>query len=87
MGLAEFIGGVLLFHKRTRLLGGLVLIPVITNIMAINFFYDVPVKLFSSELLFIAIIVVALDLKRVPTFVIFNKPTERVCFSNPFENK
>jgi hypothetical protein len=87
MGLAEFIGGVLLFHKRTRLLGGLVLIPVITNIMAINFFYDVPVKLFSSELLFIAIIVVAPDFKRVLNFVIFNKPNESVCFSNPFENK
>jgi hypothetical protein len=87
MGLAEFIGGVLLFHKRTRLLGGLVLIPVITNIVAINFFYDVPVKLFSSELLFIAIIVVAPDFKRVLNFVIFNKPTESVCFSNPFENK
>jgi len=87
MGLAEFIGGVLLFHKKTRLLGGLVLIPVITNIVAINFFYDIPVKLFSSELLFMAFIVVAPDVKRILNFVVFNKPTESVLFNAPFQNK
>lgn len=87
MGLSEFIGGILLFHKRTRLLGGLILIPVTANIVAINFFYDVPVKLFSSQLLLIAIIVIAPDLKRLLNLIIFNKPTNRIDSINPFKSK
>lgn len=87
MGLSEFIGGILLFHKRTRLLGGLILLPVTTNIVAINFFYDVPVKLFSSELLLMAIIIVSPDLKRLLSLIVLNKPTDRINFPKPFESK
>ncbi len=87
MGLSEFIGGILLFHKRTRLLGGLILVPVTTNIVAINFFYDIPVKLFSSQLLLIAIIIVAPDLKRLRNLIILNKPTNSTNFFKPFETK
>tara|TARA_R110002012_G_scaffold314504_1_gene527322 strand:+ start:2535 stop:3782 length:1248 start_codon:yes stop_codon:yes gene_type:complete len=87
MGLSEFIGGILLFHKKTRLLGGLILIPVTANIVAINFFYDVPVKLFSSQLLLIAIIIIAPDFKRLLKLIIFNKPTNRLDYIEPFESK
>ncbi|CAG2535296.1 hypothetical protein MAR621_00124 [Maribacter dokdonensis] len=87
MGLAEFFGGILLFHKKTRLLGGLILIPVTANIVAINFFYDVPVKLFSSQLLLIAIIVIAPDLKGLLNLIILNKPTNKIDSINPFESK
>ena len=87
MGLSEFIGGVLLFHKKTRLLGGLILVPVTANIVAINFFYDVPVKLFSSQLLLIAIIVVAPDLKRLVNLIILNRPTEKINYLSSFESK
>lgn len=87
MGLSEFIGGVLLFHKRTKLLGALILIPVIVNIVAVNFFFDVPVKLFSSFLLLMAIIVIAPDFKRLLNLIIFNKPTYAVNFASPYETK
>lgn len=50
-GLAEIIGAVLLFWRRTTLLGALLLAGVLVNIVLLNFCYDVPVKLFSSELL------------------------------------
>lgn len=87
MGLAEFVGGILLFHKQTKLLGGLILIPVITNIVAINFFYDVPVKLFSSELLLMAIIIISPDIKRIFDLVILNKSTESAIFTKPLTSK
>ena len=86
MGLSEFIGGILLFHKKTRLLGGLILIPVTTNIVAINFFYDVPVKLFSSQLLLTAIVIIAPDLKRLLNFIL-NRPWNRLESINSFESK
>lgn len=87
MGLSEFIGGILLFHQRTRLLGGLILIPLTANIVAINFFYDIPVKLFSLELFLMAIIIVLPDFKRLLDLIIFNKPTQSVKFTKSFESK
>ena len=86
MGLSEFIGGILLFHKKTRLLGGLILIPVTTNIVAINFFYDVPVKLFSSQLLLIAIVIVAPDLKRLLNLIL-NRTSNKLDSINSFASE
>lgn len=87
MGLGEIIGGSLLFHRKTKTLGGLILIPVIMNVVAINFFYDVPVKLFSSELLIIAIIIIIPDLKRIMNVILFNKPTEAIEYKPIFKLK
>ena len=50
-GLAETLGGVLLFYRRTTTLGALWLVGVMANVVALNFFFDVPVKLYSSNLL------------------------------------
>lgn len=53
-GLAEIAGGVLLLQRRTATLGALVGGGVMLNVVAFNFFYDVPVKLYSSWLLALA---------------------------------
>jgi hypothetical protein len=87
IGLAEMIGGILLFYRRTTLLGGLILIPVTANIVAINFFFDVPVKLYSLQLLLMSIIVVSPDLKRLFNLIILNKPTTEKEFKSPFKSK
>ena len=50
-GLAEMLGGVLMITRRTTLLGAMVSAGVLSNIVLLNFFYDVPVKQFSSHLL------------------------------------
>jgi len=50
-GIGEVVGGLLLFHRRTALLGALVVIAVMTNVCALNWLYGVPVKLFSGHLL------------------------------------
>ncbi len=54
-GIIEFLGGLLLFHSRTRLLGSLILLVAITNVVAINFFYAVPAKLYTTHLLLFTI--------------------------------
>ncbi len=48
--LMEVIGGIPVLYYRTRYLGALILTGVMTNVMVLNYFYDVPVKLFSTEL-------------------------------------
>lgn len=50
-GLGEVIGGLLILFRRTVLAGALLLVVVMGNIVALNFCYDIPVKIFSSLLL------------------------------------
>ena len=69
-GLIEAIGGILLFHRRTRLLGGLILIGALINVVAINLFYGVPVKEFAIHLLFFTMLIVLPDAKRTANFLI-----------------
>jgi uncharacterized membrane protein YphA (DoxX/SURF4 family) len=58
-GFGEIVAGVLLFWRRTTLLGALVAAGVLTNVVALNFCYDVPVKLYSLQLLFTTLFVLA----------------------------
>jgi uncharacterized membrane protein YphA (DoxX/SURF4 family) len=53
-GLAEAVGGVLLLWRRTATLGALVVAAVMINVVMLNFCYDVPVKLYSVQLLIMA---------------------------------
>jgi hypothetical protein len=64
-GAAEVLAGVLLTMRRTTLLGALLAMVVIGNIVALNFCYDVPVKLYSSELLLMAILITLPDAQRL----------------------
>jgi len=73
-GLAELLGGYLLLWRRTALLGGLFSAAVMTNVMAINFFYDVPVKLFSGHLVLVAVFIIGTDLPRLAGLLAFNLP-------------
>ena len=50
-GLAETVPALLLFFRRTATLGALLLAAVMANVVMLNFCYDVPVKIFSTELL------------------------------------
>lgn len=54
MGISEIIPGIFLFFGKTRKLGLLLALGVLLNVVAINFSFDISVKLFSGFLLFIA---------------------------------
>jgi len=64
-GMAEVIGGALLFFRRTTTLGALLLTGVLANVAALNYCYDVPVKLASTHLLLFAIALLAPDARRL----------------------
>jgi hypothetical protein len=61
-GAGEMLGGLLLTTRRTTLLGALVSFAVMSHVAMLNFSYDVPVKLFSTHLLAMAIFLAAPDL-------------------------
>ncbi len=72
MGLLEVIPALLLLHHRTRLLGGLFAFGVLVNVLAINFSFDITVKLLSMFLVIVAIYVIAPSLKKLYAFFISN---------------
>lgn len=73
-GAGEMLGGLLLTTRRTTLLGALVSIGVMSHIVALNFCYDVPVKLFSLNLLAMAIFLAVPDAHRLANMFLWNKP-------------
>ncbi|WP_057940140.1 hypothetical protein [Algoriphagus resistens] len=75
MGLSEITAGSLLLFRRTAVLGALISIAVTTNIVLVNFSFDVPVKLMSSHLLFFSILILLPSVKVLLDFFILQKPT------------
>lgn len=64
-GFVEVLGAALLASRRTTTLGALILIGVLANVVALNVFYDVNVKLWSATLLVTAASLVLPDAKRL----------------------
>ena len=75
-GCAEFLGGFLLLFPRTTLLGALICTANMAMVFTLNMCYDVQVKLYSAHLLFMSILLVAPDLRRLANVILFNRPTE-----------
>lgn len=73
-GVIESLAALFLFFRRTQLFGALLCIGVMANVVAMNFFYDIPVKIFSAHLLLIAGVIVLPDLQRLIIFFFGNKP-------------
>jgi len=87
-GAAEVLGGMLLLLRRTTTLGAMVCFGVISNIVALNYCYDVPVKLYSSNLLLMAVFLMAPDLHRLCALLVLNRATEPRDLSAPgFANR
>ena len=64
-GIGECVGALLLLSRRTAVVGALVLAGVMTNVVMLNFCYDVPVKLFSSQLLLAALLILVPHGRRI----------------------
>ena len=75
-GAAELVAGVLLFFPRTTTLGSLVSIGVMSNVVAINFSYALPVKLLSVHLPALAVFLAAADARRLTNLLVPNRAAE-----------
>ncbi|MFY9820576.1 MAG: hypothetical protein WAM82_04290 [Thermoanaerobaculia bacterium] len=82
-GAAEMISGVLLAFRRTSLLGALVSIGAMSHVVAINYSYDVTVKLYSSHLLAMGIFLILPDLRRLLDLFVLNRPVEAAAAHPP----
>ena len=69
-GLMEALPGALLLFRRTSTVGLLVAIAVLANVVMLNFAYDVPVKLYSTHLLLMALFLLLPDARPVWRFLV-----------------
>lgn len=87
MGTAEALAGALLLFRRTTLLGSLIAMVVMVNVVAVNFAFDVPVKIFSTNLLGLAVFLAAHDLERLVHFFFLGKITPSPAPDMPFQTR
>jgi uncharacterized membrane protein YphA (DoxX/SURF4 family) len=75
-GIAEALGGVLLLFRRTTSLGAMVSFAVMLNVAVLNYCYDVPVKLYSTNLTLMAVFLLTPDLRRLFDVLVRNRAAE-----------
>ncbi|QNL50411.1 hypothetical protein H8S90_01960 [Olivibacter sp. SDN3] len=74
-GAAEIVAGFFLLFRKSAVLGAILTAIVTLNIVAINLFFDVPVKLFSITLFLMSVFLLAGDFKRLLDFFVLNRFT------------
>lgn len=74
-GMAELTCGLLLFFRKTTTLGAVLGLVVAGNIMAVNYCFDVPVKLLSTFLVLMSLFLLARDFRRLINFFVLNRET------------
>lgn len=77
-GLIEVIAGCLLLFRRTTTLGLFFSAGVFLNVAMLNLSYDIPVKLFSIELLVFSLFLLSFEAKRVFSFFFYIGNPEQI---------
>jgi len=73
-GLMETVAGLLLLYRRTTTLGVLVATGVFLNVAVLNLSYDIPVKIFSIQMVIFCLFLLANESERILCFFVYNKP-------------
>ena len=72
-GIMETMVGILLLNRKTATLGSLLGIGVFINVFMLNISYDIPVKLYSLQLIICCIFLAAQEWRRLLNFFLLNK--------------
>lgn len=86
IGFGEALGGMFLLFRKTVTLGSIIIIGLMSNVVMMNFTYDIPVKLFSVHLVMMAMVLLLPDRHRLMNVLLRNKTAEKVNFYIPFKN-
>jgi hypothetical protein len=86
-GLMEVAAGSLLFFRKTTLAGALLAVAIMINVLAINLCYDIPVKLYAMNLIFMGLFLIAPYTARLYDFFIRNRATVPVSYKRRITKK
>ncbi|WP_445454761.1 hypothetical protein [Flavobacterium sp. 25HG05S-40] len=73
-GVMELMVALLLLYKRTIPLGLIIGLGVFVNVFALNLSYDIPVKLYSMQIVLCCLYLLLIDYKKYLNFFILGKP-------------
>jgi hypothetical protein len=76
VGIAEVVAGLLLCFRRTATLGALIAAATLLNVVMLNVCFNVGVKLWSANLLVMAVFLLGLDARRLGDVFVFHRPTQ-----------
>ena len=82
MGIAE-VAAVLLLFRRTLTFGLIITLMTTANVMAVNYFYDVPVKLLSTHLVLMTVFLLLRDVKKLLQFFFTSKAVSLTVIRQP----
>jgi uncharacterized membrane protein YphA (DoxX/SURF4 family) len=80
-GLLEVIAGLLLLFRRTTTLGAILSTAVFSFVVMMDFSFNVPVRLLSSHLLLISVLLVLADGRRLMNVFVLNRPASAAVYS------
>lgn len=86
-GGVECLGAVLLFSRRTTLLGALLLTAALGNVLVMDISYGVGVKRIAGNLLLLALFLVLPDLSKLMNLFLFHRPVPAAKLSGPHWNR
>lgn len=72
-GLGEIAAALLLIWRRTALLGALVAFGIMVNVMMLNYCYDVPVKIYSTHLALMSLLILLPEAPRLTSVFLLNR--------------
>ena len=76
-GLAEVVAAFFLLWRRTAVLGAVVAVAVMTNVVMLNYCYDVPVKIYSTHLTLMGLLILLPDARRLLSLLVLGRnPTD-----------
>jgi hypothetical protein len=73
-GIMEVMVAVLLLYRRTATLGALLATAVFINVMMLNLCYDIPVKLYSMNIVLLCLYLLVNEWRRIACFFVLNRP-------------
>ena len=86
MGIAE-ISAVLLLFRRTLTIGAIITLSAVVNVMAVNYFFDIPVKILSTHLVLMTLFLLQRDFKKLIGFFFTGKSITLSVLEQPIYKK
>ena len=91
LGLSEILIASLLLFRKTYVFGSMLAFGILVNILAVNISYDISVKLFSSYLVLLSLLIFSRELKATIHFFIYRQqiqlPKLTIAFTNTTAKK
>ncbi|MDO6431748.1 DoxX family protein [Flavitalea sp. BT771] len=87
IGCSQIAAALLLLFRRTTTLGAIVMVTIMSNIVFVNFAFDVCVKFFSSSYLAMSLYLLVDDAGRLTNVLLLNRAVEKRTWPQLFRKK